>query len=62
LYELDAASDPFACLCLYHALEQKRKALNPIPPPPAYAELNLPILVSSDDETKIKDVEDLTKT
>lgn len=42
---LDAASDPFACLCLYHALETKRKALQPIPPPPAFAELNLPILV-----------------
>ncbi|CRG89816.1 hypothetical protein PISL3812_06855 [Talaromyces islandicus] len=52
-----AASDPFACLCLYHALELKRKALNPIPPPPAYAELNLPILVSSDgDEPKVKGV------
>ncbi|QKX62459.1 uncharacterized protein TRUGW13939_09620 [Talaromyces rugulosus] len=49
-----AASDPFACLCLYHALELKRKALHPIPPSPAYAELNLPILVSSDGETKVK--------
>jgi hypothetical protein len=39
----DAATDPYACLCLYHAMEAKRKALNPVPPRPAHAELNLPI-------------------
>ena len=38
-----AASDAYAALHLYDALEKKRKALDPTPPCPAYAELNLPI-------------------
>jgi hypothetical protein len=43
---LDAAADPYACLCLYHVMEAKRRALDPVPPRPAYAELNLPILLA----------------
>lgn len=45
----DAASDAYACLCLYRALEAKRKALTPVPPSPAFAELNRPILLVNED-------------
>ena len=38
-----AASDSYAGFHLFHVLEAKRKALNPTPPRPAHAELNLPI-------------------
>lgn len=41
----DAATDPFACLCLYHIMEQKRQAMHPMPPRPANAELNMPIVL-----------------
>jgi hypothetical protein len=41
----DAATDPFACLCLYNIMEQKRQAMDPMPPRPAYAELNMPIVL-----------------
>jgi hypothetical protein len=42
---LDAATDPYACLCLFNALEQKREAMDPVPPRPAHAELNQPIII-----------------
>ena len=38
-----AASDSYAGLQLYDTLEAKRKSLNPMPPRPMHAELNLPI-------------------
>ena len=38
-----AASDAYAALHLYDVLEKKRIALDPTPPRPAHAELNLPI-------------------
>ncbi|KAI9808126.1 MAG: hypothetical protein M1825_004583 [Sarcosagium campestre] len=38
-----AASDPYACLHLFDALERKRSALNPCPPRPYHAELDMPI-------------------
>ena len=38
-----AASDSYAGFHLYHALEAKRLAMDPTPPRPAHAELNLPI-------------------
>ncbi|KAJ5358768.1 uncharacterized protein N7496_011181 [Penicillium cataractarum] len=38
-----AATDPYACICLFNIMEQKRQAMNPVPPRPAHAELNLPI-------------------
>ncbi|KAJ6121702.1 hypothetical protein N7512_004167 [Penicillium capsulatum] len=41
-----AATDPYACLCLFNTMEQKRLALDPMPPFPAFAELNLPIFLS----------------
>ncbi len=44
---LDAASDSYAGFQLYHVLEGKRKALDPPPPRPAYAELNLPIRLAN---------------
>ncbi|EEA25817.1 hypothetical protein EYB25_003053 [Talaromyces marneffei] len=50
-----AASDAYACICLYNTLEAKRKALNPIPPLPAFAELNLPILLAEEDKGEIED-------
>lgn len=42
---LDAATDPYACLCLFNAMEQKREAMDPVPPRPAHAELNQPIVI-----------------
>lgn len=44
---LDAASDSYAGLQLYHAMEAKRKAIEPTPPCPAHAELNLPIRLAN---------------
>lgn len=44
---LDAASDPYACLHLYDVLEGKRKKLDPTPPRPSDAELNLPIRLAN---------------
>lgn len=44
---LDAASDSYAGLQLYHAMEAKRKAIQPTPPCPAHAELNLPIRLAN---------------
>ncbi|KAH7336515.1 hypothetical protein BKA65DRAFT_563649 [Rhexocercosporidium sp. MPI-PUGE-AT-0058] len=38
-----AASDSYAGLQLFHTLEMKRKELDPTPPRPYHAELNLPI-------------------
>jgi len=42
---IDAATDPYACLCLFHTMEQKRKAMDPVPPRPPHAELNQPIVM-----------------
>jgi hypothetical protein len=39
----DSASDAYAGIQLYHALETKRKELEPCPPRPHHAELGLPI-------------------
>ncbi|KAH8820048.1 ribonuclease H-like domain-containing protein [Xylogone sp. PMI_703] len=41
-----AASDSYAGIQLYETMEIKRKALNPVPPRPAHAELNQPIRVA----------------
>lgn len=43
--KLDAATDPYACICLFNALERRRQAMNPMPPRPAHAELNMPIVL-----------------
>ncbi|PYH93484.1 ribonuclease H-like protein [Aspergillus ellipticus CBS 707.79] len=40
-----AASDSFACVCLFDTMDAKRKALDPMPPLPAHAELDLPIRI-----------------
>ncbi|KAJ5818002.1 hypothetical protein N7447_008010 [Penicillium robsamsonii] len=40
-----AATDPYACIRLFHTMEAKRQAMNPMPPRPAYAELNQPIVL-----------------
>ncbi|KAI9779185.1 MAG: hypothetical protein M1835_004755 [Candelina submexicana] len=45
---LYAASDSYAGLQLFHVMEGKRKALDPTPPRPAHAELNLPIRLADD--------------
>lgn len=43
----DAASDSYAGLRLYDVMESKRKTLEPTPPRPAHAELNLPIILAN---------------
>ncbi|RKF61017.1 hypothetical protein OnM2_045089 [Erysiphe neolycopersici] len=48
-----AAADSYAAIQLYHTLEMKRNSLNPTPPRPHHAELNIPIPF-------IKDTEDTT--
>lgn len=42
-----AASDSYAGLRLYDVMEGKRKTLEPAPPRPAHAELNLPIVLAN---------------
>ncbi|OJJ42947.1 hypothetical protein ASPZODRAFT_146515 [Penicilliopsis zonata CBS 506.65] len=43
-----AASDPYACLALYNVMDAKRKAMCPVPPLPAHADLGLPIRLTDD--------------
>ncbi|KAJ5147556.1 hypothetical protein N7526_000908, partial [Penicillium atrosanguineum] len=52
-----AATDPYACLCLFNAMEQKREAMLPVPPRPAHAELNQPIIIPSGDVVRSGDKE-----
>ncbi|KAJ5327760.1 hypothetical protein N7452_008150 [Penicillium brevicompactum] len=40
-----AATDPYACVRLFHTMEAKRLAMNPMPPRPAFAELGQPIVL-----------------
>ncbi|GKZ38978.1 hypothetical protein AbraIFM66950_011607 [Aspergillus brasiliensis] len=40
-----AASDSYACICLFDTMNAKRKALDPRPPLPAHADLDLPIRI-----------------
>ncbi|CDM30957.1 hypothetical protein DTO013E5_398 [Penicillium roqueforti] len=40
-----AATDPYACVRLFHIMEAKRQAMDPMPPRPAFAELNQPIVL-----------------
>lgn len=40
-----AATDPFACIRLFKVMDQKRQSMDPVPPRPAHAELDLPIRV-----------------
>ncbi|CAG8369597.1 unnamed protein product [Penicillium salamii] len=40
-----AATDPYACVRLFHAMEAKREAMDPMPPRPAFAELGEPIIL-----------------
>ncbi|KAJ5291888.1 hypothetical protein N7478_001139 [Penicillium angulare] len=40
-----AATDPYACICLFNVMDQKRQAMVPMPPLPAHAELNMPIVL-----------------
>lgn len=42
---VDAASDSYACICLFDTMDAKRKALDPRPPLPAHADLDLPIRI-----------------
>ena len=42
---IDAATDPYACIRLFNAMEAKRQAMDPMPPRPAHAELNQPIVL-----------------
>lgn len=45
LISIDAATDPYACICLFNVMDQKRQAMDSVPPLPAHAELNLPIVL-----------------
>ncbi|KAJ5663967.1 hypothetical protein N7507_004698 [Penicillium longicatenatum] len=40
-----AATDPYACICLFNIMNKKRQAMDSVPPLPAHAELNLPIVL-----------------
>ncbi|KAJ6078677.1 hypothetical protein N7467_008430 [Penicillium canescens] len=40
-----AATDPYACIRLFNTMEAKRLAMDPVPPRPAFAELNRPIIL-----------------
>jgi hypothetical protein len=42
---IDAATDPYACICLFNIMNEKRQAMDSVPPLPAHAELNLPIVL-----------------
>lgn len=55
----DAATDPYACICLFNILELKRQAMDPVPPRPAHAELNLPIILPLGEAVNNKDKESL---
>lgn len=64
--ETDSASDAYAGLQLYHVLERERQCLDPTPPRPHHAELNMPLqlAISVDDEVvsdddKLSSAEDL---
>ncbi|GIJ91523.1 hypothetical protein Asppvi_010490 [Aspergillus pseudoviridinutans] len=43
-----AATDSYACLCLFNTMDAKRRALTPMPPLPAHAELDQPIRLVED--------------
>ncbi|RHZ71019.1 hypothetical protein CDV55_107506 [Aspergillus turcosus] len=43
-----AATDSYACLCLFNTMDAKRRALTPMPPLPAHAELDLPIRLAEE--------------
>ncbi|CAI6100243.1 unnamed protein product [Clonostachys chloroleuca] len=51
--KLDAASDAFAAVQLYHVMEEQRLQLDPVPPRPHHAELELPLQLA----TKVDEVE-----
>lgn len=53
---VDAATDPYACVRLFHVMEAKRKAMSPMPPRPAFAELGQPIIVPSRDAVIEEDI------
>ncbi|KAH2159329.1 hypothetical protein KXW33_005578 [Aspergillus fumigatus] len=47
-----AATDSYACLCLFNTMDAKRRALTPTPPLPAHAELDQPIRLVEDLDVK----------
>ncbi|KAJ6109549.1 hypothetical protein N7486_001784 [Penicillium sp. IBT 16267x] len=48
-----AATDPYACICLFNIMDQKRQAMDFVPPLPAHADLNLPIVLPPRDKEPI---------
>ncbi|KAJ0166925.1 Werner syndrome ATP-dependent helicase [Colletotrichum tanaceti] len=50
-FHLDSASDAYAGFQLYHVLEEKRERLDPTPPRPHDAELNIPIQLANGQST-----------
>lgn len=57
-----AASDPFACVCLFKAMDHKRKEIVPTPPRPAHAELDLPIRLVEEEVAVNEETEVVTVT
>ncbi|MCJ1436062.1 hypothetical protein MMC27_005440 [Xylographa pallens] len=55
-----AASDSYAGLQLFDVMEGKRKALEPTPPRPEYAELDLPIRLATGETNRIDDKSETT--
>ena len=51
-----AAADPFACICLFNTMDQKRQSMDPVPPRPAHAELDLPIRIGEEEEETVTEL------
>lgn len=49
-----AATDPFACICLFNTMDHKRQLMVPAPPRPAHAELGLPIRLAEEEDIVTK--------
>ncbi|KAL2860878.1 3'-5' exonuclease [Aspergillus lucknowensis] len=48
-----AAADAYACYQLFHTMDAKRMALDPLPPLPAHAELDRPIRLVDEDSMNL---------
>lgn len=51
-----AATDPFACICLFNTMDRKRQLMDPAPPRPAHVELGLPIRLAEEEEDPVTKV------
>lgn len=60
-YVVDSASDAYAGVQLHAALEHRRKQLDPCPPTPHHAELDLPIRLTDGSELETSSDEELAE-